>query len=176
MTVKSRIIYFYVKIRIIFHILYTNGKNCRKTAFYVRNFPGNGRFLAGNRNQEMVFFDQEFGVSLTAASLLPKGIYYLGASSATNMKKNTFELVFPQTISRGVVSQWRPSSKVFKTSSAHTRSAYCKKSSHLIRLWCSWPLALSFLFSRCLSLRLVLLMPASLSKVLPLDTSQTTVA
>ena len=61
---KLRIIYFLVKLRIIFHSTYESGQSDRKTAFYIRNFPGNRCFSARKRKQEMAFFDQEFGVSL----------------------------------------------------------------------------------------------------------------
>jgi len=61
---KLRVIYFLVKLRIISHSTYESGQSDRKTAFYIRNFPGNRCFSARKRKQEMAFFDQEFGVSL----------------------------------------------------------------------------------------------------------------
>ena len=44
-------------------------RNYRKTPFYFRNSAGNWLFQARNRNPEMAFFDQEFGVWLLATEL-----------------------------------------------------------------------------------------------------------
>ena len=58
---KLRIIYFLVKLRIIFHSTYENGQYGRKTAFYTRTFPGNRHFKAGKGNRKWLFSTRNSG-------------------------------------------------------------------------------------------------------------------
>jgi len=50
-TIELRILYFLVKLRIIFHSTYENGQFDRKTAIYTRNFQEISR--------KSLLFDQE---------------------------------------------------------------------------------------------------------------------
>jgi len=63
MIVKLRIIYFHVKMRIIFHLFHAQMQTAKMTVkrcYMSGIFREMAVFSAGNRNPDMVFFDQEF--------------------------------------------------------------------------------------------------------------------